>query len=106
MTTPRNTFAAIALAAAAFTLPATAATTLNEQTVEVRIAGYDLKTEAGAEIVFNKIKFAAERVCDVTTARQTPTSRAEAEACEAKAIERAVSSLNTPALNKVYAERS
>lgn len=105
MINPRNTIAAIVIAAAV-ALPATAATTSNTQAVEVKIAGYDLNTEAGAEMVFNRIQFAAERVCDLKTARQSLASKAEAETCEAKAIKRAVASLNSPTLNKVHAQRS
>ena len=106
MSIPRNTLAIIAIASAAVALPAAAATTAEQQTIEVKIAGYDLNSEAGAEIILNKIEFAAERVCDLTTARQTLAGKAEAETCEAKAIKRAVASLQSPILAKVHAQKS
>lgn len=106
MTIPRNTLVAIAITAAAFALPAAAATATNTQTIDVKIAGLDLNTPAGAELVLGKIERAAKRVCAIGTARETLAGKIEAEACVEKAVKVAVASIDAPVLKQALAFKS
>ena len=102
MPTPRN-YVIAAIAASFFAAPAFAGSTDNVQSVEVKIAGYDLTSASGAAMVFDKIGSAAERVCDVHSTTRSIKLRQLAKSCVATTISNAVASVNVPALGRVHA---
>ena len=101
MPTPR-TYIAAAIAAAFISAPAFAGSIETAQSVDVKIAGYDLSSEPGATIVLNKIEDAAKRVCNVRTSSDSLRFRQLAKACVATAVSNAVASIDTPALTRVH----
>lgn len=103
MTLPKTATVIFASIAALATPPAMAGSTsdVTIRTVDVPIAGYDLTDPADARIVFSKIQRAAKRVCTNAQVDRTLAQRAEAVACQSKAIADAVAKLDMPKLTEV-----
>lgn len=103
MTRPK-TFAALVCSAFALSaVPAMAGPSpkLDVRTVEISISSYDLAKPADAQIVFDKIQYAAKRACRRSVGRQTPRDRIEEQDCREEAIARAVTQLDEPVLTLV-----
>lgn len=106
MTLPKTATVIFASFAALATLPAIAGSTsdVTVRTVEIPIAGYDLTDPADARTVFSKIQRAAKRVCTNAQVDRSLAQRAEAVACQSKAIADAVTKLDMPKLTEVMVE--
>ena len=72
--------------------------------VAVAYGDLDLSSEAGSAELYRRIVVAAHRVCPVDDLRQLSAFSA-ARACQAAAIARAVSGVDSPQLAAVYAAR-
>ena len=75
-------------------VPAHAGSSNVAKSVEVDIAGIDLTTDAGTELVLRKVRRAAEDACDVKPGRRTLTEMSDSRACVDKAMEQAIESLS------------
>lgn len=107
MTLPKTFAAIIGSTAALALLPAMAASTKasDVQKIEISTKGYDLSKTADAQIVLYKISKAAKRVCGDTNVRQPLNQRATVQECYEDAVERAVASIDAPALSLAMIDR-
>ncbi len=94
--------AAVALSGAVV-LPAAAASFGKEHTKSISLAGIDINSEAGAEIVYKRIVKAADRVCGVNRGLMSQREVLEATACADKAISTTVKALNVERLTALHA---
>jgi UrcA family protein len=69
--------------------------------VKLSYAGLDLSSPAGAEILYRRLKVAAQRVCESFDDRP-PAQHARWVACVQKALSDAVISVNQPQLTTLY----
>jgi UrcA family protein len=83
---------------AAFTVGAHAA---DVPQVHVNYAGLNLSTNAGATVLYQRIRGAADLVCGVSDSRDLARV-SQAKACAKQAIAEAVAAVNAPALTGVY----
>lgn len=70
--------------------------------IVVSLAGMDLSTPKGADLVYGRIRFAAEVVCGVNQSRQLPQI-ARARACFRSAVDDAIEQANRPLLSSLHA---
>lgn len=70
-------------------------------TVTVRYSDLNLGTQAGATVLYNRIRNAAAQVCGDPTSREL-TEATAAKACIDRAISSSVHSVNNPRLTSVY----
>lgn len=96
------TIAALTLSAAA--MGAYAAEAGNVPTRTVRYSDLDLGSQAGANVLYNRIRQAAEQVCGNPDLRQLAETAA-AKACINRAISTSVRSVNNVRLTNVYDAR-
>jgi UrcA family protein len=91
-----------ALAAAAVTAALTGAVRADEvPQVHVKYADLNINSSAGAAVLYQRIRRAAEQVCAVSGARDL-TTWSRGKDCASKAIARAVSAVGNPTLTQVY----
>lgn len=86
-------------------MPSHAGATDAPKQKEVSIAGYDLTTDEGAEMVLIKIEQAAERVCDFSTSRRDLKSVQFEKKCVAEAVANAVTALDAPRVSEIYTSK-
>jgi UrcA family protein len=72
--------------------------------VVVSLAGLDLSTPKGADLVYGRIRSAAEFVCSVNQSRE-PARIARARVCFRNAIDDAIAQANRPLLSELHARR-
>ena len=72
--------------------------------VVVSLAGLDLSTNKGADLVYGRIRSAAEFVCSVNQSRE-PARIARARVCFRNAIDDAIAQANRPLLSALHARR-
>jgi UrcA family protein len=95
-----------ALAAAAVTAALTGAVRADEvPQVHVNYADLNVNSNAGATVLYQRIRRAAEQVCTVSGARDLGTW-SKGRDCASKAIARAVSDVGSPTLTQVYAVKT
>lgn len=90
-------FAAVAV----WTALATVSRADDLRQVHVGYADLNVKTEAGAAVLLQRLRSAAERVCEVPGSRDLG-QLAQVKACTDHAIAGAVEQINLPTLTKVY----
>jgi UrcA family protein len=90
-------FAAVAV----WTALATVSRADDLRQVHVGYADLNVKTEAGAAVLLQRIRSAAERVCEVPGSRDLG-QQAQVKACTDHAISGAVEQINSSSLTKVY----
>jgi UrcA family protein len=71
----------------------------------VHYADLNLSTQAGAAILYNRIRYAAEHVCGDVGSRELARAMA-AKACVNRAIFASVQSVNSPTLTREYNTRA
>ena len=71
----------------------------------IHYSDLDLGTPAGASLLYNRIRRAAERVCGEVDSRELARAAA-AKACVDRAIAASVRSVNNPRLTSVYDART
>jgi UrcA family protein len=74
-------------------------------TVKVRYSGLDLGTQKAANILYNRIRQAAEQVCGDPDPRQLAEAAA-AKACVSRAVASSVHAVNDVGLTSVYNSRN
>jgi UrcA family protein len=70
----------------------------------VDFADVDLGSERGIAVLYSRIKTAAEEVCEPIDAREALSAQL-AQRCTGEAIERAVATIDVPALTSYLASR-
>jgi UrcA family protein len=70
--------------------------------MQVSYAGLDLKTTAGSEVLYRRIRAAANSVCSSLDGKE-PGARYRFKQCVSAAISRAVTDVDAPALTAYYA---
>ena len=70
----------------------------------VKFGDLDVSSSKGAVILYNRIRVAAEEVC-APVSHGDLSSRMHEKACVAQVIERAVTTVNLPALSEVFASK-
>lgn len=73
--------------------------------VVVSLAGLDLSTTKGADLVYGRIRSAAEFVCSVNQSRE-PARIARARACFQNAVDDAIAQANRPLLSDLHARKT
>jgi UrcA family protein len=71
----------------------------------VSTAGLDLGSETGARAALSRIRYAADEICRGGVDEQTLGEQMQSRACAKAAVERAVASMNLPALTAVSQHR-
>lgn len=101
----KRSFIALAAIALAGTvaLPAMAGDTADQKTQTLSLAGIDINSDAGAEIVYQRIVNAADRVCvRVYSGRMTHREADLAKDCAANAVEASVNALGSNKVTKLH----
>jgi len=93
----REVLIAAALAAAFVTVAGAA----DLPQVHVNYSDLNVNTAAGAAVLYQRIRGAAEQVCPTFLARDL-NAEAAAKACKVRAIGEAVAAVHAPALTQVY----
>ncbi|MDX1508234.1 MAG: UrcA family protein [Woeseiaceae bacterium] len=72
--------------------------------VSVSFADLNIQNEAGARVLYARLKQASEKVCSVEPYREAGSlsKTAEAEQCYADALDKAVSRIDSDALKKIH----
>ena len=70
----------------------------------VKFGDLDVSSSKGVLILYNRIRVAAEEVC-APVSHGDLSSRMHEKACVAQVIERAVTTVNLPALSEVFASK-
>lgn len=91
----------IAAAVALFAAVTAGAHTGDVPQVHVKYADLNVNTTAGASVLYERIRSAADRVCGTPGAHDLARI-GQAQACAARAIAEAVTAVNAPALTSVY----
>lgn len=91
----------IAAAVALYAALAAGAQAADIPQVHVNFADLNVGTTAGATVLFQRIRGAADRVCGVTDTRDL-ARLGQAKACASHAVAEAVAAVNAPALTRVY----
>jgi len=91
----------IAAAALLFAVLAAGAQAADVPQVHVKYAGLNLNTAAGATVLYQRIRSAADQVCGVSGNRELARLE-QAKACAAHVVGEAVAAVNAPALTSVY----
>jgi len=94
----------IAAAVALFAALTVGAQAADVPQVHVKYADLNLGTTAGATVLYQRIRAAADQVCGDHGTRDLARLTA-ANACAAHAVARAVAALNSPALTGIYEAR-
>ena len=108
MNTSKHIIAIAALSLAASAFGPTAAIAADSDKVPSRKVQYsdlNLNHEAGAKVLYLRIKHAAESTCTQLNGRQL-IERMSQTACEKDAIERAVKQVDAPMLTQYYLTRN
>jgi UrcA family protein len=98
---PKNALRIGFAAVAVWTALATVSRADDLRQVRVSYADLNVQTEAGAAVLFQRIRSAAERVCEVAGTRDLG-QLTQVKACTDHAIAGAVEQINLPTLTKVY----
>ncbi len=96
-----NSFRGMIVAAALIAGFATAGQAADLPQVHVSYGDLNLSSEAGAAVLYQRIRNAAEQVCGTFGVRDL-SAEAAAKACKARAIGEAVAAVHAPALSQVY----
>jgi UrcA family protein len=100
-TNTNNTFRRVLVAAALVAGFATAGQAAELPQVHVFYGDLNVSNEAGAAVLYQRIRNAAEEVCGTFGVRDLGAAAA-AQACKARAIGEAVAAVHAPALTQVY----
>jgi len=100
-TNTNNSFRKVIVAAALVAGIVTAAQGAEFPQVHVKYADLNLNSEAGAAVLYQRIRSAAAQVCGTFGVRDL-SAQAAAKACQARAIGEAVATVHAPALTQVY----
>jgi UrcA family protein len=100
-TKTNNAFHRVFVAAALVAGFGAAAQAADLPQVHVNYADLNVNTAAGATILYQRIRHAADQVCPTFIERDL-NSETAAKACKARAIGEAVAAVNAPALTQVY----
>ncbi len=73
--------------------------------IVVSLAGFDLSTAKGTDVVYSRIRSAAKIVCGVNKSRQLP-QMARANVCFRNAVDDAIAQANRPLLSQLHARRT
>jgi UrcA family protein len=95
--TIRITIAAAAMIAAL----ATGARAADVPQVHVKYGDLNVNTQAGAAALYQRIRFAADQVCELPNARNLAVA-AKMQACADHAVATAVATVNNPTLTGLY----
>jgi UrcA family protein len=101
MNTNTNTRTRIVAAVTLFAALTAGAQAAGVPQVHVKYADLNVGTTAGATILYQRIRRAADRVCAVTKTRELDRL-GKAEACADHAVAEAVAAVHAPALTRVY----
>lgn len=71
--------------------------------IPVRYADLDLQQTSDAAALFSRLRYAASRACEAQFAQPGPAARRAIQACEAQALEAAVTRLNQAELTRLHA---
>ncbi len=91
----------VVAAVALFAALAAGAQAADAPQVHVKYADLDVGTTAGATILYQRIRAAADQVCGVPGTWELARVR-QVKACVARAVADAVAAVNAPALSGVY----
>jgi UrcA family protein len=91
----------IATAALLFAALAAGAQAADVPQVHVKYADLNLNTAAGANVLYRRIRGAADQVCGVSSTRELARLE-QAKTCAAHAVADAVAAVNVPALTSIY----
>jgi UrcA family protein len=91
----------VAVAVALFAALTAGAQAADLPQVHVNYAGLNVGTTAGATVLYQRIRGAADRVCGDADTRDL-ARMGQASACVAHAVADAVARVNVPALTRVY----
>jgi UrcA family protein len=97
-----NSFRRVLVAAALVAGFATAAQASDLPQVHVNYSDLNVNSEAGAAVLYQRIRNAAEQVCGTFGVRDLGADAA-AKACKVRAIGEAVAAVHSPALTQIYA---
>jgi UrcA family protein len=96
----------VALAAAAVTAALTGAVRADEvPQIHVKYADLNINSSAGAQVLYRRIRVAADRVCEISGSRDLAAWAKERE-CARHAIAQAVSDVGNPTLTRVYEDKT
>lgn len=98
-------FSAVAAYLAAGAASADTGNTDDVPKIVVSLAGLELSTPKGAEVVYDRIRSAAKIVCRVDQSRELERM-ARARACFRTAVDDAVGQANRPVLSALHARRT
>jgi UrcA family protein len=101
----RHATVAVALAGSLFATAHAGSPALSEPQQVVRYGDLNLNSSAGIAALFHRVHQAAEQVCGGEVDRRELERAARWEACVNQATERAVDSINVPALTQYYRNR-
>jgi UrcA family protein len=96
-----NSFRGVLVAAALVAGFATAGQAAEFQQVHVNYGDLNVNSEAGAAVLYQRIRNAAEQVCGTFGVRDLG-AEAAAKACKTRAIGEAVAAVHAPALSQIY----
>lgn len=71
--------------------------------IPVNYADLDLQQSTDAEALFSRLRYAASRACEAQFSQPGPAARRAIAACEAQALDAAVTRLNQPELTRLHA---
>jgi UrcA family protein len=100
-TKTQNSFRRVVVVAALVAGFATAGQATELPQVHVNFSDLNVNSEAGAAVLYQRIRNAAEQVCGTFGVRDLGAAAA-AKACKARAIGEAVAWVHRPALTQVY----
>ncbi len=98
-------FVALALAGSMFALSISQAAQAGAPAapaLQVKIGDLDLEKPAGVEALYQRLQFAAQKVCGPSSVTGTRISMREQKACVNSAVENAVHQINKPALTAYH----
>lgn len=98
-------FVALALAGSMFALsltPAAQAGAPATPALQVKIGDLDLEKPAGVEVLYQRLQYAAQKVCGPSSITGTRISLREQKACATSAIDNAVRQINRAALTAYH----
>jgi UrcA family protein len=100
-TTTQNSYRQVLIAAALAAAFVTVAGAAALPQVHVNYSDLNVNTTAGAAVLYQRIRGAAEQVCPTFSERDL-NSEAAAKACKVRAIAEAVAAVHAPALTQMY----
>ena len=99
----RATVFAIGVLALPMTAIGAAPSQFEDVSVKVSFADLDIHSDAGAKVLYSRLKRASEDACDLSSlAVRGLSERQKAKACYREALDTAVSSIESDALQQIH----